>query len=486
MARNTRLLLLPKPGAFPNPGSCFVGGMLRRLSDDWQARYGHPLELAETLVDPAQYQGTVYRASNWASVGLSAGYSRGRGGYKDPHGKRQEMHVSPLHRSSVARLSAEEPHPDRQVARQSVDATRDTLPSLLEVPAQVPGFRHARGRRHKLPTVLAICVLARLASKVGGDATSRFAQGMPQEHLAALEARRERFSARFIPPSRATIHRVIVLADSDEVQAAANNWVQAHRLPDHAALAADGKRINGVHRTGDVHHETATRVTHAQGLPVACRMCHEPGGEHAAVLELLEDVRLRGAVVTVDALHTSCNTADAILRTHGADYLFTVDANAPETHQTLLETNWKRDAQRRFTDRPEKPLHGRFDTRSIECITPLDGLFTFPHVKQMFRITRGRRHVESGDESITHAYGITCLFPEKASSPSTAGIGRSRTESTAAETPHSARTPASRAPDTAPPTMSRSTISPSPSSSATTSTASPPQTITSRHTATTP
>ena len=169
----------------------------------------------------------------------------------------------------------------------------------------MPDFRYPRGRRHKLCAVLAICVLARLAGKVGGDATSRFAQSMPQEHLAALEARRERFSGRFIPPSWATIHRVIVLADRDEVQAAADRWVQANPLPDHAALAADGKRISGVNRNGDVHHEIATLVTHAQGLPVACRMCHEAGGEYAAVLALLVDVHLRGAVVTVDALHTS-------------------------------------------------------------------------------------------------------------------------------------------------------------------------------------
>ena len=81
----------------------------------------------------------------------------------------------------------------------------------------------------------------------------------------------------------------------------------------------------------------------------------------------------------------------------------------------MLKTNWERNAQRRFTDRPEKPLHGRFDTRSIECITPLKDLFTFPHVKQMFRITRGRKHVKSGDEFITCAYGITSLSPEKAS-----------------------------------------------------------------------
>ncbi len=37
VASNTRLLLRPEPGAFPKPGSYLVGGMLRRLSDDWQA-----------------------------------------------------------------------------------------------------------------------------------------------------------------------------------------------------------------------------------------------------------------------------------------------------------------------------------------------------------------------------------------------------------------------------------------------------------------
>ena len=415
VASNTRLLVLPEPGAFPNPGSWFVGGMLRRLSDDWKAAYGHPLELAETLVDPEKHHGTVYRASNWAPVGLTKGYARGRGGYTDPHGKLKEMVVYPLGRSSVARLCATEPHPDWAVARTAVDVTEETLPSLLEELQRVPDFRHAQGRRHKLATVLAICVLARLAGKVGCDATSRYAKTMPQEHLAALDARRDRISDRFIPPSRATIHRVMVQADSDEVQAAANRWAQAHPVPDRSALAADGKRINGVNRSGAVHHETATLVTHAEGIPIACRMCHEAGGEKAAVLAVLEDVEIRGSVITMDALHTSRNTADAIVRTHGAHYLFTVKGNAPETFETLKATNWERDAQRRFCDVPEKPLHGRWDTRSIECNSPLDNLFTIPHVRQMFRITRERKHVRSGKTSIEHAYGITSLSHAEAS-----------------------------------------------------------------------
>ena len=145
VASNSRLLVLPEPGAFQNLGSWFVGGMLRRLSGDWKATYGHPLELAETFVDPEKHHGTVYRASNWAPVGLTKGYVRGRGGYTDPHGKLKEMVVYPLGRSSVARLCATEPHPDWAVARTAVDTTEETLPSLLEELQRVPDFRHALG-----------------------------------------------------------------------------------------------------------------------------------------------------------------------------------------------------------------------------------------------------------------------------------------------------------------------------------------------------
>ena len=238
---------------------------------------------------------------------------------------------------------------------------------------------------------------------------------MPQEHLAALGAQQDRISTRFIPTSRATIHRVMVQAGSDEVQAAANRWAQARPVPDRSALAADGKRINGVNRSGTVHHETATLVVHAEGVPIACRVCHEEGGEKAAALAVLEDVEIRGAVITVDALHTSRNTADAIVRTHGAHYLFTAKGNAPETFETRKATNWERDTQRRFTDVQEKPLYGRRDTHSIECVSPLDNLFTIPHVQQMFRVTRERKHVRSGDTAIEHANGITSLSHAEAS-----------------------------------------------------------------------
>ena len=50
-------------------GTCgMMSAMLRRLSDDWQEQYGHPLLVVESFVDPARFSGTMYEAANWSYV----------------------------------------------------------------------------------------------------------------------------------------------------------------------------------------------------------------------------------------------------------------------------------------------------------------------------------------------------------------------------------------------------------------------------------
>ena len=195
----------------------------------------------------------------------------------------------------VIRLRAAEPHPEWEVARQSLDATEDTLPSVVEELRRVPEFRQAPGASTK-----AVDGAGHLRAGAAGGQDRRQRDLAPRAQHTAGASCCTGYAAgalqrRFIPPSRATIRLRVTLADSDEVQAAANHWTQAHPLPDHAALAMGGKRTNGVIRNGEVHHETATLITHGEGLPAACRMCHEEGGEHAAALALLEDAEIRAA-----------------------------------------------------------------------------------------------------------------------------------------------------------------------------------------------
>ena len=80
VSNNSRLLILPGHH-YRNLGSRFLGLCARRIVGDWPARFGHPLLLLETFVDPARFQGTVYRAANWQAVGHSRGFRRGGAGY---------------------------------------------------------------------------------------------------------------------------------------------------------------------------------------------------------------------------------------------------------------------------------------------------------------------------------------------------------------------------------------------------------------------
>jgi hypothetical protein len=75
IANNTRFLILPSVRV-AGLGSWILGHIHRRLSQDWQAKYGHRVVLVETFVEQARFAGTVYRAANWQKVGATTGRTR--------------------------------------------------------------------------------------------------------------------------------------------------------------------------------------------------------------------------------------------------------------------------------------------------------------------------------------------------------------------------------------------------------------------------
>lgn len=77
LACNARFVLLQPKGQSPNLASQILSLNLKRLSADWQHRYGHPIALVETYVDPQRFEGTCYRAANWMEINqtsLRAGF----------------------------------------------------------------------------------------------------------------------------------------------------------------------------------------------------------------------------------------------------------------------------------------------------------------------------------------------------------------------------------------------------------------------------
>lgn len=72
IAYNTRFLILPWV-AVPHLASHILGHMARRLSQDWERLYEHPIYFLETFIDPERFRGTCYRAANWVLMGRTTG-----------------------------------------------------------------------------------------------------------------------------------------------------------------------------------------------------------------------------------------------------------------------------------------------------------------------------------------------------------------------------------------------------------------------------
>ena len=104
ITNNTRFLILPFVRV-PHLASWILGQALRRLSQDWQRKYGHPILLVETFVERDRFAGTSYKAANWIRVGSTAGRSR-----QDRSHTLQvpvkDVYVYPLHRQFRKELSA--------------------------------------------------------------------------------------------------------------------------------------------------------------------------------------------------------------------------------------------------------------------------------------------------------------------------------------------------------------------------------------------
>lgn len=102
IAYNTRYLIVPW-ARVPGLASHLLGRIARRLSDDWQALYHHPIDLLESFVDTDRFAGTCYRAANWVCVGRS----QGRGTKAKPGAPGvsiKELWVYPLHPNFRQRL----------------------------------------------------------------------------------------------------------------------------------------------------------------------------------------------------------------------------------------------------------------------------------------------------------------------------------------------------------------------------------------------
>ena len=95
LANQQRFLILPWVRV-PHLASHLLALATRRLSDDWQARYGHPIWLVESFVEQQRFTGTAYRAAGWLCLGTTTGRTR-QDRHRTLHSPIKSVWVKPLH-----------------------------------------------------------------------------------------------------------------------------------------------------------------------------------------------------------------------------------------------------------------------------------------------------------------------------------------------------------------------------------------------------
>jgi len=103
VANNGRFLILPEHH-YPNLASRVLALCERRLAGDWRERFGYPLLLLETFVDPRRFHGTLYRAATGMRWATPAAFAAPQGYSTEPDAA-ERVFVRPLHAQAQADLS---------------------------------------------------------------------------------------------------------------------------------------------------------------------------------------------------------------------------------------------------------------------------------------------------------------------------------------------------------------------------------------------
>ena len=341
LANNSRLLVLPECHS-PNLISRFMKLMLGRLSQDWLERWGHPLALVESFVDPQLYQGTAYKVSGWSHLGKTAGWKRDAADFYIKHDAPKQIWVRELVKKACVKLRA----PQLPAEWAMVEATtrahcttpvkeirslRDTLRQEL------PEFRRPQALGYPVAGLIALIVMAMATGvRQGPDDLAKFADTLTQAQLRALGFRRDKRTRQHRCPKKTTFTRLLAGVDATKLEQILLDWQRRLTGPVQDSLVIiDGKKM----RHGGVEMVNATT---GAGQYLGGVITEAKSNEIPAARRVLRRLDLTDKIVLSDAAHTQVETAQQILYEQGADYLMTVKGNQPTLQETLQNLFEKR------------------------------------------------------------------------------------------------------------------------------------------------
>ncbi len=270
------------------------------------------------------------------------------------------------------------PTPSAQLAR-----TAALLPALVALKDP----RARRGRRHSVSGLVAVALCAVLAGARSFAAIGQWASELTPDLLTELGL------VRALAPETSTFRWVFTALDASALDAlvAAFTWTRTTTVSGTAGtrrvIAVDGKTVRGARTAGSDPNSAphlVSAVDHATGTTLGQLATAAKSNEIPTVRTLLAAFDLSangGVVITVDAMHTQADTAQAIT-TAGGNYVFTVKRNQPKLYAACKALPWNDIPATTAAD----ARHGRV-RRTITVTTAPDWI-TFDGAPQVAQIRR--------------------------------------------------------------------------------------------------
>jgi predicted transposase YbfD/YdcC len=199
----------------------------------------------------------------------------------------------------------------------------------------IPDHRHRRGVRYPLASLLMIGVLAKLAGQDASRAMAHWAKLRTQELSQLLHLKRE------CMPHYSTWSRILGqgVEPSEVEQIVGRFFAQASQTVERKRgsiqLAIDGKTLRGTIPLGKTEgvHLLAVYLPQ-QGVVLAQMNVEHKGREISFAPTLLNQIDLRGVVVSGDAMFDRRSLSLKIVQAH-ADYLWIVKENEKGFYQEI-------------------------------------------------------------------------------------------------------------------------------------------------------
>jgi predicted transposase YbfD/YdcC len=183
---------------------------------------------------------------------------------------------------------------------------------------------------------------------------------------------------KFSPPSYDTLWWLLVRCHPDTFREFLRRWLAGLSLDlKNQVLALDGKRLKGASKRGKIVHLVELFAAENR-LTVATKSVENKKTEPSVVENLLDDIDVQGALISMDALFAKRQIAKCVID-HRADYLIALKANQGLFHAEAV--NFFEQAYaigyegvEHDCHLTEEKSHGRVEQRTVRVVHHLDWL----------------------------------------------------------------------------------------------------------------